>query len=704
MFLAAQYYRPPFPHGRYWADDMARMRDAGLHALQLWCIWGWIESEPGVYRYDDYDELMTVADKAGLKVVLSTIAEIHPFWIHRLVPDSPMVDERGHRVVSAMRNEVNCGLTPGGCTDNPRVAEMMESFLVDLAGRYASASNLIGYDAWNETRWCVHSDGHVCYCPHTLAAFRQWLSDRHGGLEGLSAAWQRRYTHWDDVMPGKYSGRPYTDQMEFMRFLSWRSAMHLRMRYRAIRSADSEHFISAHCGQPAILSGGGPRHEQALCRGVDWDLADEIDGFGCSHFPFWWTFADEAFGIRVEQVRSANRGKPTWVSELQGGSSRGGFVAMRSVEAGPQQRWIYSAMGRGAKAVIFWCWRDEVFGCESSGFGLNGWDGLAHQRLEAMAKTGELIDRHAELIDAYQPAPAKVGVFFARDNYYLDFAQYGKPTGAQESVTAYCTALEKLKVPYDLVEGQYLDALEGLDVLLMPWAMVVPEEAREAIVRFLRRGGTVLMEAETDSFDCLGFYRYPDERPLMQAIGLSDLGRRHVQEGQTLLAELPGRRDVELDVSWMTTPLNIPGDAQVLARNPADEPLIARRAVGKGQAWVVGTMLGGPYGKNASGGLETLLTAVLDQAGVRNDLGLTAGDGDEGLLWRTGSAGKKRMLWIINTGRARTVTVTDQANLMNRKTRAQELVTGQAIGIRTRQGVKSLEVPVPAGGWAVLAW
>ena len=67
MFLATQYYRPPFPPKRCWTDDLSAIRDAGLSTVQLWCIWGWIQSEPGVFNYDDYDELVTLADKRGLK-------------------------------------------------------------------------------------------------------------------------------------------------------------------------------------------------------------------------------------------------------------------------------------------------------------------------------------------------------------------------------------------------------------------------------------------------------------------------------------------------------------------------------------------------------------------------------------------------------------------------------------------------------------
>lgn len=78
MNLGVQYYRPPFPVRKHWADDFKRIRDSGLN------------------------------------VVLSTIAELQPHWIHEAAAGSEMIDHRGHRVVSSLREESNFGLPPGG--------------------------------------------------------------------------------------------------------------------------------------------------------------------------------------------------------------------------------------------------------------------------------------------------------------------------------------------------------------------------------------------------------------------------------------------------------------------------------------------------------------------------------------------------------------------------------------------------------------
>ena len=65
--LGAQYYRPPFPGDRYWEDDLARMAASGLNTVQLWVLWGWVEPEPGRFVFDDYDRLVELAGRKGLK-------------------------------------------------------------------------------------------------------------------------------------------------------------------------------------------------------------------------------------------------------------------------------------------------------------------------------------------------------------------------------------------------------------------------------------------------------------------------------------------------------------------------------------------------------------------------------------------------------------------------------------------------------------
>jgi beta-galactosidase len=416
MNLGVQYYRAPFPEQKYWEDDFKRIKDSGLNTVQLWILWAWVEARPGTFVFDDYDRLMDLAAKNGLGVILSMIAEIQPYWIHREVPDSEMIDHLGHKVVSSNRGECHFGLTPGGCTDHPDVWTYMSRFLTRTVERYGSHAALRGWDAWNELRWNVNADGRVCHCQHTLAAFRAWLDSRYDGLDGLNRAWKRRYGQWDEVLPGKMPHRPYTEMMAWEHFITWRANQHGRLRYELVKKLDPTRPVTVHAGDPSAVSGGWTE-ATAIDRGNDWNFADDLDGIGCSSFPKWHQIDDADFAVRVEFVKSAARQKLVWLSEVQGGRAALGFEVYQPVDAASQQRWIWNGLACGADTILFWCWRDEVFGCESAGFGLAGRDGLAEERLAAMKVTGDLLESNRSLFDAYRPDQATVGVFFSPPSY-----------------------------------------------------------------------------------------------------------------------------------------------------------------------------------------------------------------------------------------------------------------------------------------------
>ena len=316
--LGVQYYRPPFPVKRYWEDDFRKIKDSGLDAVQLWFLWGWVEPKPGQFIFDDFDELIELADKHGLGVIPSTIAEIQPHWIHREVQDSEMVTNMGNKVISSNRGECHFGITPGGCFDHPGVWERMKNFLIHVVTRYRSAGHIFGWDSWNELRWNVNADGLVCYCCHTLKAFRAWLDDLYGGLEGLNRAWKRRYARWDEVMPGKIPGRRYsinTEHLAFAHFMQLRSVIHAKARYDVIKSLDPDRPVTCHGARPTPLEIGDTENT-SLNRGNDWDFSDHLDGIGCSSFPIWEEIDDLDFAIRLKCVSSAAQDKKIWLSEL----------------------------------------------------------------------------------------------------------------------------------------------------------------------------------------------------------------------------------------------------------------------------------------------------------------------------------------------------------------------------------------------------
>jgi beta-galactosidase len=701
MILSTQYYRPPFPNQQRWAEDLALIARTGFDSIYLTASWAWIEAKPGIYDFADYDRLIELAGQNGLKVIVNLWSETQPLWIHRLHADAAMIDHMGREVRSSQLAYMQFGLTPGCCTDHPQIRAKAAAFLSAVASRYASQPQIRLWDCWNEMRWMSQADGYVCFCAHTLQRYRQWLEQRYGSLEALNAAWQRRYVDWVDVMPAKLPARTYTDAMLWQQFITDRTAQELRWRYECVRAQDSRRQIIAHAAFPSIHNTGEYfEFETALGRGNDWQLAKQVDGYGCSHFPSWFHPSPADYGARLEAVRCATGDKPYWLAELQGGAAGHGVQAMEAVPADKQARWIWNGIARGAKAVNFWCWRDEVFSRESGGFGIIGDDGHSEQRLASLARTARLFRKHEQLLDSYRPAPARAGVIFEPLAYQLDWASYTTtglapsketPYPAGHSLQGYLRAFERLQTPYDVVESGCFESLAQYQLLVLPWPMVVGKALATHLVEWVRAGGTLLTEASLDAFDDAGLFKYPAERPLPSELGFK-FGARKPLDGVPMKFEINGRKGELRPARWRE---------EVLTAGDDKGQSIRSIDVGEGRVVAIGSFIAVAYWEQRYEDFERFVMALVDLSKSASTVRCSAGDG-EVVQWRFGYSSRVPMLFVINDGPGIDVefVVTDAGLAASR--RAIDIASDAAIPLESRAAEVRFRLHLPQGGYRVL--
>jgi beta-galactosidase len=305
---------------------------------------------------------------------------------------------------------------------------------------------------------------------------------------------------------------------------------------------------------------------------------------------------DADYAVRINAVRAAARGKRIWLSEVQGGRASHGFQTHTPVPPADQQRWFWTGVANGADTVLYWCWRDEVFGCESGGFGIVGADGHAEERLAGMRKTAEVLRKHDKLIEGYAPDRPRVGVWFSPQAYYLHWSEDNNAATAQTAVTGYSRALTRQNISHLIVEEEHLDALKDLRVLFMPRALVLDDAAAEALERFVKEGGLLVCESEFGAFASNGVYRYAEDRLLARLLGVREIGRRTLTQDYVAL-RLAGR---ELRVparQWVTPYAG--GIGTVLAEWN-DAPLALDCPAGRGRIVAIGTYLGDAYHAGSS--------------------------------------------------------------------------------------------------------
>lgn len=717
MRLLMWYWRAPFPARERWREDFARIAETGVEGIATWVTWGWCEPSPGQYVFDDVDELFDEAARAGLGVVVTAGPEINPYWIHREIPDSHMVDHTGRRVLSHTPVFNHHGLCPGGCSDHPDVRERAGQFLETLAGHLHGRENLLHWDCWMELMWNTHAGGYVCFCEHTVAAYRRWLQARHGDLDGLNAAWHRRFTSWEDVFPGVQPDRDWTDTMAYQQFLTWRMAQDTAFRAGRLRAGDPGRDVFAHgVVLSPFMTLSGRSWEQPLSRGNEWEIAEQVDGLGGSHYPHWFQSLNAEIGVRIESARSAAAaaGKQYWLSELQTSAARHGFGVMPSVSAPQMERWIWNACARGADGAGLFRWSNDIYGREAGGFGITGDDGHADERVAALTRTTARMREHATLLADYEPDAARVGVFFDGLNHQMEWAydggggdgalsfRGGEQSQSAGSVLGCLLALERLQVPYDVLAGGHLRDLDRYRAILMPWPMIVRPEAAVALTRWVEGGGTLLVETELDAWDERGFHVDPAERALPRAFGFRPLGRRSFGEGERIPFALDGVEGELRPATWVE-PLVATGDdgeGDAVAATGAGTVVLRRRR-GEGAVVAVGTHAALAYMREQYADYERFVRALLTQAGALPELTCSSGDG-ELVQWRTGRAGDRRLVFVMNAGPAVEATLSAPAELLGDATSATDLVGGADVELTVADGRATLRLSLAEQGSHVL--
>lgn len=720
MILGVQYYRAPFPENRYWEKDIKMIKESGFNTIQFWVPWGWVEPEPGKFIFNDYDELIEISKKNDLKFLLSTCAELQPYWIHSLIPDSHMIDHMGNKVISSNRGEAHQGLTPGGCTDNPEVLKKMKNFLVEVANRYKASENFIGWDCWNELRWQPNSDGLVCFCPHTLKAFREWLVNKYGDLDGINKAWKRRYYTISDILPGKLPNRPYTEMMEFEAFLQWRQAKYLKFRYETIKAIDKNHIVSAHGPGPSpVYSFGsfnsygiGNNAQHALHVGNEWDLAKEVDVFGSSHFPTSQTATMAEFGTGIEITKAAARPKDFWISELEGGTYDASLIKTR----------LWTCYARGAKAISFWQWRSEVFGCESGMGGIIKDDGNVEERLKIYKETGVLVKENNDLLDQYKTDTEKVGIYFDPNIYNHEWAATGDTQKVSDSLKGYGKALETMKIPYTIVESSHLEGLDELKVLIMHWPIIVIQSAAEKITEFVNKGGFLIIEGDSDSFTSIGLYNYPGKnRQFAYNLGIDSFEKRSIvpskpyyqleKEGvqlekdklhKDILISFMG--DVfSLKAETYFTPLKKVEEgvnSQSISRDEQGNILALHNKLGRGTVIALGSFFGRSYFRSECKEFERFLEKLFEAANAMPDIRIEA-EGE--LQWRSGLSQNKRLLFLINAHDEQNIRVYLPEKYFD-DDRIDNLSTGEKVLYKKDGDKRVFEISLKKNDIAILKW
>jgi beta-galactosidase len=296
-----------------------------------------------------------------------------------------------------------------------------------------------------------------------------------------------------------------------------------------------------------------------------------------------------AYGYCCDLVRSASAPAPWWVTELQAGPTV--FTGSRPLNPTETEisRWLWDAVGNGARGVVFWLWHPRTEGNEAGEWALAGPGGESTPRTKAAQQVAAVLKNHRAFFAQAKPIAARTAILYNRDAMIL-YAVDGwrRPTDEiMLSLMGCYKALHRANVSTDFLDSSQLEAgvPAQYKTLYLPYAYALSLKACESIRAFAANGGTVWAD---------GLVGWKDERGVTK------------QFPPGPLSDVFGFTLEDIDAQWDPFPLSgpsevagelyrcvIPGNAKAKTiLNGADgRPAATECAFGKGKAIYYATAL-----------------------------------------------------------------------------------------------------------------
>ena len=527
--LGSHLCREPMPPMIEMKRDMENLKKRGFNLVKLQEQWMIDEAEEGKYDFSRYEELIEHAARLDLGVYLGITMEQAPAWLWRKHPDCVMIGKDGLPIVHKAQTTAPGDGKPGPCFDHPGAMADHLRFITALVRSLGRYENIIVWNTWQEIGYWGGTEQAVCYCPHTLKAFREWLcKEKSGDLDALNLSWNSRYAAWDDIIPDRCQMQiPVAVNIAFRHFMdNERIAGILRSRANCIREAD-------HIKRPVFAHKGGP----VIGSGQDWTYARAQDFLGSSCYPAWFPviyhddnkedahqslLGEIYYTTRIfDYIRSCNRrGAPVWAAEFQGGPVSTGFHKGRVPFPEDMRRWMLTAIGSGVSAISFWVTRAEIMAVEQNGFSLLDSEGDSTPRFHEASRIGMALNRHPDLFAKPSWGGADVGILVNEWNYQLCSQMSQGGNNLSMSIGGWHRILWEAGIPADFVNISELDDTfsSAYKVLILPFPLSLSEDFARKLSAYVEQGGTLISEAAPGRINGHGFCNRGELSPAMREL------------------------------------------------------------------------------------------------------------------------------------------------------------------------------------------
>jgi len=478
-----------------WERDHRVAAEDGHTLFRHWVSWNVVEVAPGKFEWADYERMLDLAAKNGIRVVLAEMIVDYPEWFIGAHPEARIEMASGAKRQSEMHGSSMNGGHRALCLNHAPVREAAERFLTAMASHFRGHRALLGYDIWNEcTEYTAES---LCFCGACQQAFRDWMRAMHSDIAAVAKRWHRpSLTAFDQIELPRAPGL-FPDFLDSIRWRNDDAQDWMRWRREVFAKADPQAIIIAH--------GNARTHADAsVCVGDDFRAAENCDVFGYTHY----------FGqghpplLSGDLIRSAAQGKPFWRAEAIGGPQ---WFRRKPGEPKPSMDELDDpaairldaliSMAIGATAYMNPRWRSLLDGPLFSAFGWYADDGSRTAKSEEIKRLAQW-SKQSDVLALWKMKPARGDVALVLVDEAQDwcYAMQGDTNVYAACVRGMHRGLTAAGLSCDFAKPDAAQLREH-PVAYVPFPVAMSAATMDTLITWAKAGGHLVLEACAGYFD-----------------------------------------------------------------------------------------------------------------------------------------------------------------------------------------------------------
>ena len=457
-----------------WRRDLAVIKDTGFDCIRIRI--GFDSS------IDEIGRLLDVCAELDVGVLFgfATFFVGYPFFDEH--PDAKVVDRDGN-VYPRGPHDL---LWPRACVDHLEYRRRRDALVAETAARFGSHPAILDWDIHNEPNLGVGD--HPCYCPHSVAGYRDHLQRR---FPSIAAVNQRFGTTFDSFAAVEPPRDPDPSPTSMWR--DWREFSAGRLSAFLL---DGAGIIRERI--PSVRVSFNYTHFHGLqAKGQDWWVLPQLDYTSSSLYHGSGPQTGAISGAHLALLKALAPKRELWVTEFQAGP----FPLLgdgRDLAAGILWRGIHieaevnQVVSHGAAALIFYRWEPLLSGPEPW---INHMVDVGQYDTERRLATRRVIAelrQHDELLATGRTVTPRVAIYLSREMVWQANARQA-PIG--EVVYGLYGLFLDLGYEVGFVTGGTFDAVSAdVELLLVPFAAGLSEQEHLGLERYLERGGRAMLE------------------------------------------------------------------------------------------------------------------------------------------------------------------------------------------------------------------